>query len=329
MMVEDHHHDIRFETLRVPVSLSQGKPPVIHVAKKRTTGFLSPTAINTYLRCPLRYYYKYECELLEPENDDDDTIDNRMFGNIFHKASQIIYERLMQKSRQILKNDIEQLLKNRVEIEQAVDMAIKEELGTIQDLSGLQIINRAVIIRYLRQLLEIDIPLTPFSIIGLECNVRGTIQTRHITTTIGGVIDRLDRIVKDGQDRIRVVDYKTGSHQAKPLANVEAIFLQENIKNHSDYYLQTLLYSTLVKAEHPQTPVSPALLFIQHAGTNDYDPTLCFGKEPIVDIQNYSTRFMELLTETVDQMFDPDIPYTSTDDRDRCRLCPYRLLCNQ
>ena len=230
MMVEDRHHDIRFETLHVPVSLPHGKPPVIHLAKKRTTGFLSPTAINTYMRCPLRYYYKYECELLEPEVEDDDTIDNRMFGNIFHKASQIVYERLMQKSRQILKSDIEQLLKNRVEIEQAVDMAMKEELGTTQDLSGLQIINRAVIIRYLRQLLEIDHRVAPFSIIGLECKVRGTIQTRHITTAIGGVIDRLDRIVKDGQERIRVIDYKTGSYQAKPLANVEAIFQQENLR---------------------------------------------------------------------------------------------------
>ena len=329
MMVEDRHHDIRFETLHVPVSLPHGKPPVIHLAKKRTTGFLSPTAINTYMRCPLRYYYKYECELLEPEVEDDDTIDNRMFGNIFHKASQIVYERLMQKSRQILKSDIEQLLKNRVEIEQAVDMAMKEELGTTQDLSGLQIINRAVIIRYLRQLLEIDHRVAPFSIIGLECKVRGTIQTRHITTAIGGVIDRLDRIVKDGQERIRVIDYKTGSYQAKPLANVEAIFQQENLKNHSDYYLQTLLYSILIKAEHPQTPVSPALLFIQHAGTNDYDPTLCFGKNPIVDIQNDKNRFMELLTETIDQMFNPDIPYTPTNDRDRCHSCPYRLLCNQ
>ena len=38
---------------------------------------------------------------------------------------------------------------------------------------------------------------------------------------------------------------------------------------------------------------------------------------------------MELLTETIDQMFNPDIPYTPTNDRDRCHSCPYRLLCNQ
>ncbi|MBR1449469.1 MAG: PD-(D/E)XK nuclease family protein [Prevotella sp.] len=329
MMVEDQHHDIRFETLQVPAALPHSEPPVIRLDKKRTTDFLSPTAINAYLRCPLRYYYKYECGLLEPEEDDDDTIDNRAFGNIFHKASQTIYERLMQKSRQILASDIEQLLKTRVDIERAVDEAMQEELNSSSELSGLQIINREVIIHYLRQLLEIDRRLAPFSIIGLECDVKGTIQTPHITTTIGGIIDRLDCIVKDGQERIRVVDYKTGSHQPKPLADVDAVFQQENLKNHSDYYLQTILYATLVKADHPQTPVSPALLFIQHAGADDYDPTLCFGKEPIADIASDSTRFMELLNETIDQMFNPAVPYTPTEDRDRCRNCPYRLLCNQ
>lgn len=328
MMVEDRQHDIRFQTLQVPAALPHNEPPIVRMEKKKAVSFLSPTAINTYMRCPLRYYYKYECGLLEPEEEDDDTIDNRVFGNIFHEASQIVYQRLMDKSHQILVSDIDHLLKTRVDIVRAVDEAMQKELGKIDSLSGLQIINREVIIHYLRQLLKIDRRLAPFSIIGLECDVKGTIETPHIKTTIGGRIDRLDCIVKDGQERIRVIDYKTGSRLPKPLADVDAIFRQENLKNHSDYYLQTFLYAKLVKDDHPQTPVSPALLFIQHAGTDNYDPTLCFGKEPIVDVQTESDRFIDLLSNIVDEMFNPDIPYTATTDRDRCRTCPYNLLCH-
>lgn len=327
MMVEDHHHDIEFQTLQVPAAINHQEPPVIKVERKKKLTFLSPTAINTYLRCPLRYYYKYECELKEPDATDEEMIDSRIFGNIFHEASQIVYTRLMEKSRQILASDIEYLLKTRVDIERAVDEAFHKELPDMTAPSGLQIINREVIIHYLRQLLTIDHELAPFNVIGLECDVKGMLETPHIKTTIGGRIDRLDRIVKDGVERIRVIDYKTGSHMPKPLADVEAIFLQENLQNHSDYYLQTFIYANLVSKQHPHIPVSPALLFIQHTGNTGYDPTLCFGKQPVTDIRESSASFEALLKQTVDDMFNPDIPYTPTEDRDRCRHCPYKLLC--
>ena len=333
MMVEDTHHHIAFESLDTSVSYEVHTPPrEIPKPKGKVPRMLSPTAINTYQRCPLRYHYKYDCGLREPAAaDDDETIDNRIFGNIFHEASQIIYERLMAKSHQILASDIEHLLKNRVDIERAVDQAMQKELAdrhiSLKNINGLQIINREVLIHYLRQLLEIDRRLAPFSVIGLECDVTGTLQTPHVTTTIGGRIDRLDRIVKDGKERIRVIDYKTGSRQPHPLADVDAIFSQDSLANHSDYYLQTFLYATLVKADHPQTAVSPALLFIQHAGGEEYDPTLCFGKDPIEDVGPNIDRFRELLTQTVDQMFDPDVPYMPTADRKRCQDCPYNLLC--
>lgn len=334
LMVDKHyqHHHILFHTIQVPASIQRKMPSVIQLAQKRQPTFLSPTAINTYLRCPLRYYYKYECELTEPEEDDEDTIDNRSFGNIFHEASQFLYERLMAKSHQILKSDIEEVLRKRVDIVWAVDEAMKKELN-VNDLSqaslnGLQLINREVLIQYLRQLLTIDRELAPFSIIGLETDVKGALETPHISTTIGGRIDRLDHIFKDGQERIRVIDYKTGSRSAKPLADVDAIFSQDNIANHSDYYLQTFLYASLVKQNYPDKQVSPALLFIQHSGGDNYDPTLCYGKEPITDIAPSIPRFMELLKATVDDMFNPSIPYQPTADTDRCASCPYKLLCS-
>lgn len=331
MMVEDQQHPIHFSTIQTPAAIYRSNPPVVKLDTKKRLTFLTPTAINTYMRCPLRYYYKYECELLEPLEDMEETIDNRIFGNIFHEASQIIYDRLLSKSHQILKSDIEALLKNQSEIERAVDEAIQKELKVTSlnpsMLNGLQIINRQVLIHYLRQLLQIDLKLAPFQIIGLECDVHGSLETPSVKTVIGGRIDRLDRIVKDGVERIRVIDYKTGSKRLKPLADVNAIFKQESLANHSDYYLQTFLYAALVKQKNIAVPVSPALLFIQHASGENYDPTLCFGREPITDVGPNVSQFMELLRDTVDEMFNSDIPYQPTDHRERCEFCPYRQLC--
>ena len=196
------------------------------------------------------------------------------------------------------------------------------------DLSGLQIINRAVIIHYLRQLLSIDRRIAPFTIEGLETDVAMPLRTANLQTVVGGRIDRLDRIVKDGQEQIRVIDYKTGSHVPTPLSGVEAIFEQEQLKNHSDYYLQTFLYSIIVSREHTGTAVSPALLFIQHSGADDYSPVLKFGKEYIADVATHEELFMAMLKETIDEMFSPDTPFMPTPDRTRCTKCPYRTLCH-
>ena len=100
---------------------------------------------------------------------------------------------------------IDDWLKSGVEIERAVDAAIYEELH-VSNLDGLQLINREVIIKYVRLLLEVDRKLTPFTIIGLEKRV----DMPYGDTIIGGYIDRLDMVTdpETGEDRIRVIDYK-------------------------------------------------------------------------------------------------------------------------
>ena len=129
--------------------------------------------------------------------------------------------------------------------------------------------------------------------------------------------------------RIRVVDYKTGSKKLRPLAGVDDIFDPDKIHDHSDYYLQTFVYADIVRRQQPSAPVSPALLFIQHAGKEDYDPTLCFGKDRITDIAEYSQPFNELLEQKVNEIFSPDIPFTPTCDLKTCRSCPYLLMCRK
>ena len=285
-------------------------------------GGLSPTAISTYLRCQLRFFYRYVSNLQEPDDNEDDLIDNRIFGNIFHKACETLYKPFGQEP--VSRMALDDLLKSGVEIERAVDAAIREELD-LPLLDGLQIINREVIIRYVRQLLELDRRLTPFTILGLEKPVSHDLGGWKI----GGLIDRLDMVPdpETGEDLIRVVDYKTGSRRLKALPDVDAIFDPANIKEHSDYYLQAFLYSYIVASES-QRAVSPALLFIQHAGADDYDPILKLGKEPVRDIRTVAERYMQLLQQKISEIFNPDLAFSPTDDPLRCRTCPYAALCH-
>jgi CRISPR/Cas system-associated exonuclease Cas4 (RecB family) len=307
--------------------------------KRFEDNLLTPTAINRYMRCQLQFFYHYVSGIIEPDNEDEDMIDNRTFGTIFHLAAQLIYEKLMQKSRQILAKDIEYLLQTEVDIERMVDEAIKRELFQIKDatrrlppLDGLQIINREVIIKYIRQLLEIDRRLAPFTILGLEKKVKINYEivagNDRFTTTLGGMIDRLDSITTpDGKEQVRVIDYKTGSRRLKALADVDAIFAQESLKDHSDYYLQAFLYSHIVRQKSHDIPVAPALIFIQHASGDDYNPTLCLGHEPVNDIATVSESYMQHLSSLISDIFNPAISFSPTDERKRCSNCPYAHLC--
>lgn len=307
---------------------------------------LTPTAINRYMRCPLQFYYNYVEGLREPDDNEEETIDNRVFGNIFHEAAQTVYEKMMQKSSRITAADIDSMLKAKVDIERAVDDALRKELFKISErnarmpeLNGMQIINREVIIHYLRQLLTLDRRLTPFTIVGLETDVveRMDIRSLGITTTVGGRIDRLDMVTEGDGDRLRVIDYKTGGRKLTPLRSVEDIFSPEQLRNHNDYYLQTLLYARLVSKSankysasscREKTPVAPALLFIQHSGAEDYDPVLRFGNQRIYDMATADgDRFVEILCEKVEEIFNPATPFSPTDDGERCAICPYALFC--
>ena len=353
-MLVESPHTIRQVTLKAGQKISQQQhmpidktPDVVDKLRQRFTvqqaqqqdikGGISPSAINRYMRCQLQFYYCYVEGLREPEETDDDTIDNRIFGNIFHKAAQILYQQLIeQHGSTIPASTLQQLLRSKVEIELAVDAAFREELfhqkkptTRPMELNGLQIINREVIVHYLRQLLEVDSRLAPFTILALEEPVQQQlpIKSLGITTTIGGLIDRLDVVTIEGQQLIRVVDYKTGSHRLRPLRDVDAIFDPTQLANHSDYYLQTLLYARIVRQKH-DVPVAPALLFIQHAAADDYDPILSFGTERILDVATPDgDRFVRLLMEKVEEIFNPALPFQPADDQERCQNCPYASFC--
>ena len=313
---------------------------------------LSPSAINTYIRCKLAFYYQYIAHIKEPDSDPE-TIDNRMFGNIFHRAAYLIYKDITDHSPVIEKAHIQAYLSNRKLLASVVDRAFEEE--ECKTNNGLQIINREVIIEYITKLLKIDQQLCPFSILAMEEEAKVYTQlsftipsggalkggalvssapTKQYSLTIGGIIDRLDAVTdkQTGKRRIRVVDYKTGNKPSSAIKSIEEVFDPKNIASkHSNYFLQAILYSLIVSRSKEwnaaNDAVSPALLFIKQAATNDYDPTLCIDKHPISDVMVYEEVFLTKLKETVADMYSPDAAFTPTDDRKKCELCPYRMLC--
>ena len=313
---------------------------------------LSPTAINRYLSCPAKFYYNNVLGVKEPEESHEDVSDNRTFGIVFHKAMENIYEEYYKNHKWITEEEIDKLLKNEHFLLQNIDKAFATELFNIGKQSfkpqynGLQQINRKVIFRYIQQVLKLDKKNAPFIIKGLELNVKKEIffetNKENKKLLLHGYIDRLDECGSDKQiNEMRVIDYKTGSFKDKAPTNLDEVFTRTNIhQKHSDYYLQAILYSGIIKNNKEYNPnnlpVSPHLLFILQSSKDDYNSALYFdkkkedgGKTFLKDEPNLYPDFEEKLKEVLAEMYNPHVPFNITEDSKTCEYCPYLSLCKR
>lgn len=294
---------------------------------------LSPSALNCYLDCTLRFYFKYVARLKAPEEVNAD-IDSATFGSIFHLAAENIYKDLTAHGKVINKETIEALLKHPLKLESYVDNAFKELFFHIpqeekSEYNGTQLINSEVIVRYLRQLLKHDYAYAPFTFEASEKDVfeEVSIHTPNgdLTTRIGGVIDRMDS--KDGI--LRIVDYKTGGSADKS-QSIDSLFMRD--KNRSGYIFQTFLYASIM-SRLSQQRIAPALLYIHRAAADDYSPIIRIKEdkevEEVLDFSIYEGKFREKLQELLEEIFHPDIPFTQTDVEDKCTYCDFKAMCRK
>ena len=295
---------------------------------------LSPTALNTYLNCKLRFYFKYVAGLQAPEEVNAE-IDSATFGSIFHRSAENIYKDLTQHGNVISKENIETLLKDEIRLESYVDNAFKELFFHLPEdvkptYNGIQLINSAVIVRYIKQLLKHDLKHAPFTFVGSEKYVseRMTVHTPSgdFQTRVGGIIDRLDS--KDGT--LRIVDYKTGGKPDTP-PNVASLFIPD--KKRSGHVFQTFLYAAIMSRKQDMK-VAPALLYIHKAASDDYSPVITL-KEPhkeasqVTDYSLFETEFRECLESLLDEIFHPEVDFTQTEIEDNCAHCDFKVLCRK
>ena len=221
---------------------------------------LSPSALNAYLDCRLRFYYRYVAGLKTPDEVSAE-IDSALFGTIFHLSAQLAYTDLTATGKTIQKEDLERLLRNDVKLQSYVDQAFKKELFKVSpeekpEYNGIQLINSKVIVSYLKQLLRNDLQYTPFEMVAMEKKVSEeiTIQTGQgpFTLRLGGTIDRMDA----KESTLRIVDYKTGGSPKIP-ANIEQLFTPSETR--PNYIFQTFLYAAIMSRQQ-SLMVAPALL---------------------------------------------------------------------
>ncbi len=295
-----------------------------------SSGYLSAAALNSFMDCSLRFYFRYIARLPEPEKATGE-IDMAAFGNLLHKAAYFLY--MPWTGKTLTSDDIGLMLTGEQAVERSVERAFeaRDNGKGAGAAGGISRIVAGVMASYLRQILERDRRLAPFTIHSLEDSYMATIDIvsggRSLAISAGGIIDRVDGT----RGATRVADYKTGGDDVV-FSDLESLFARED-PDRKRAVFQTFFYSWLyLKQCEDKGPVMPVIYQVRKLFTDD---DMVIGEKPgrspakaVMDFRGLYGPFGDNLQLLLEDLFDAGIPFSPTDNQDICRYCAYRELCH-
>jgi len=297
--------------------------------------YLSPSGINTYLDCSLKFYFRYIAGLKEPEEMSEE-IDFKVFGNILHKAINRLYSPY--KNRMLDAEGIGNLIRDQKKIHSALEQSIMEEFiktpgtGKNRDFGGRNLVILEILRKYLNRILTVDRNFLPLKILCLEELFTTCLHTvnpgQTIDIRIGGTIDRIDQT----EGTVRIIDYKTGKGELN-YGGMEKLFQKGDPKRNNAVF-QTFLYALLVSDEFSDDEIMPGLYYVRDLYKEPFDYHIhcqeTGGPDLVIkDFHQQKEEFLVHLIELVEEMINPAVPFTQVEDEKVCRVCPYRKICHR
>lgn len=348
-MKYDKEVDIKERILGYKINIEKNDPIRIFKNKKtlqvlsgyivknnKADRYISPTALNIYLDCSLKFYFKYVAQLKEPDEVIEE-IDPMIFGNLLHHSVNLLYKPYEGKTVDL--PVIEEVIKNRNKIRDFVNQSFIEiwfenDNKKMEDLeiSGKSLVIRDVLIKYVISILETDRKYAPFRIIELEKNhwldIPFFLNGNPEKIRVGGKVDRIDMV--DGV--IRVIDYKTGATENE-IKMISELFIAGD-KKRKRAVLQTFIYALMLKKKEADTAVIPGIYSVRDIHNKNFDYRIFIkddrkSKSPVMDISDYEVAMIELLKKVIKEIYDTTIPFRQVDEPDICKYCPYKQLCSR
>jgi len=292
---------------------------------------LSPSAINTYLQCSLRFYFRYVMQLPEPD-DLKEEIDGMIFGNIYHDTMEALYKPF--EGKVLNRSDIENIQKNKVLIENEIRKKIaknyfreKEENTKKVIIEGKTLLIFENIKTYLNQLLKVDMELTPFTLISLEKNYKTEleIEVNGIKTIInvGGKIDRVDLV----NGKTRVLDYKTGYVKSTVFKEVQELFARD-LKEPKKEVLQAMIYTWILSVNSKETDFQPAIYNLRNLFKDNYNHDVRWEKHDF-SFSELKEDFVAELKSLLAEIYSNQNSFNQTPHTEHCNYCAYKSICQR
>lgn len=309
-----------------------------------TRRYLSPSAINTYISCPLRFCLHY-LRGLKDEGEVTDYMDESTFGSVLHQVAEYSYNHLRGSREEVTVSEemLDQMANDTVGLEKLITSAINRYFNRLPNLNDTgnpddEYINPTplngearvladIMLIQMKQLFQLEKKRVPFTFIHAERKFTTAIPlSPDLSVNLRGVIDRIDR----RKGIIEIIDYKTGSDNLK-VANLRHLFTPVNSSTeHHKAILQLFLYCNALHMDmRYDGPIKPTLFRFRKLKTEKDIPEVVINNSTLSDYRELNDEVLGELAERLAPLFDPTIPFSPTPHPANCRFCNYKSICGQ
>jgi ATP-dependent helicase/nuclease subunit B len=310
------------------ISITKTREILNDIGTFAAKGF-SPSALNTFIACPLRFYLQY-IQKIEEAEETEDTIDAATLGSVIHSVLQELYSGF--KGKMIRPEHIRKMPGQ-------VEMLVNKGFGKYYpggDIStGKNLLIAKVASKFINNFLHAEIAFTEeleknkkqLCIVDLEefADASINIETedhKTIAVRIHGFIDRIDQL----GETLRIIDYKTGVVKKEELKFSEwEELLHEPVLSKS---LQLLIYAYLCNKKYSLNDLSAGIITFRNL-SKGFLPVEYPGCETNIISPEALKKTEEIILTLVSTIFRKDIPFTQTDDTAICQNCPFTSICNR
>ena len=338
-----YHYEVPMRDKLVVYNVSSSKTPPLAVPKREDimrrldayrkggSKAISASAINTYLDCPLKFYFSV-VEGIREEEEVSETIESDVFGSILHKVMEELYKPFQ--GKMVTVDLLKAIRKDTALLTGAIARAFASEFfktEVVRSLTGQNYLIGEMIRKYVEKILERDGKLTPFVYIESERKINGLISlSDHSEIRLKGFIDRVDEV----RNAIRIIDYKSGSGTTT-FSSIESLFNKEE-KDRAKAVMQVFMYCWMYAhfTENKGKTIQPGIYYVRSLFSDPFDPSVYHrierGKsEKVEDFSGYAQAFEEGLRGCLDEIFNPEIPFTQTPTGKACSYCPFKGICGK
>lgn len=295
------------------LEVSKSKEVLDSIANHLSSG-LSPSALNTFIRCPLDYYFKYILKLKE-EDEVEENIESSTLGTVVHEVLELLYRKYVAKILTV--KDVE-TMEERVD-NLVLETFVKNGFGLAELNYGKNNLTFNIAIKFIKDFLQKEVKFLKkleqegeyLTIIALEKEISTTIELNDNLITLKGNADRIDKI----GNTYRVIDYKTGLVEPKDLNCKEMVDLF-NDENYSKA-LQLMLYGMMFADNENDLKIVPGIISFRKLSEwfmpvkmNKIDFTL-----------DQLTPFQEHLIDKLNDLFDTNKPFVHLESSQYCNFC--------
>ena len=339
--------------LSLPVRKALSIPKTEQLLEKLRQHVFSASSLQMFVVCPLKFCLRHLMKVQQPVILSDHLESNEL-GTVIHAIFKAALDEIIrcgadkERYTSVLQKYIDQC----DELVCAEILKLKgRESMSVNDLNqGYWLINRRIInetvVSYLEKA-KTELLESPWRITANEMRI--DIQDYKITSVDGKpafdvkMTGSIDRVQKNGNGDVMILDYKTGKVEASKLhlsvkkeieltdelkkTIIDTIFTDSKYDKLFQLAVYTLMYEHVVK-ESPSV-VKAGILSTKEVNKNKSD--YLFKAEIFQNDNLLSYKFVleECLNSLFLNIFDADTPFSQTENEDNCKNCDFLHLCGR